>query len=137
MTILTNPQLRYFWCVLTGGILLMSNLPGSSLIYQAVAAYDSNRWVHFLVYATVAVIPVVAWRRRTSVLFSLVIVALGIALELLQTHIPGLIGRPQNAFADMFGVGAGILLGLNIRMMRNSAKSGANATPDPSRTTIL
>ena len=134
---LTNKQLRYLWCVLTGGILLMSILPGSSSIYQAVAAYDANRWIHFLIYATVAAIPVVAWRHRTSVLFSLVIVALGIALELLHAHIPGLIGRPQNAFADMFGAGAGILLGLNIRMMRNSAKLGANATPDPSRTTIL
>jgi hypothetical protein len=134
---LTNTRLRYLWCVLTGGILIMSILSGCSSIYQSVVAYSANRWIHFLVYATVTAIPVFAWRRRSSVLFSLIIVVLGFTFELLQAHIPGLIGRPQNAFADMFGFGAGILLGLNIRMMRTSAKSETNATPDTSGTTIL
>ena len=134
---LTNTRLRYLWCVLTGAILLMPILPGNSLIYQAVIAFNANRWVHFVVYTTVAVIPVVAWRRRTSVLFSLAIVVVGIPIELLQAHMPGLIGRPQNVFADMFGFGAGILLGLNIRMMRTSAKVGTNANPASFRTTIL
>jgi len=129
---LTNSRLRYLWCVLTGAILLMPILPGSSLIYQAVAAYDANRWIHFLAYATVAAIPISSWGRRTSVLFSLAIVVIGIPLELLQ----GFTGRAQNVFADLFGFGAGILLGLNIRMMRTSAKQENNASPDPSRSTM-
>jgi hypothetical protein len=44
--------------------------------------------------------------------------------------------RPQNASADLFGIAAGILLGLNIRMMRNSAKSFENASSDSSRSTL-
>jgi hypothetical protein len=31
--------------------------------------------------------------------------------------------RPQNSIANMFGVGAGMLLGLNICAMRNSTTS--------------
>jgi len=134
---LINTQLRYLWCVLTGGVLLMSILPGSISSYQAVAVYNSNRWVHFLVYATVVAIPVASWRRRSGVLFALSLAILAIILESLQTTIPGPIVRPQNVLADLFGVGAGILLGLNIRTMRASAKSGAHATPHPFRTTIL
>jgi hypothetical protein len=133
---LSNTQLRYLWCVLASGVLLMPILPSGSWIYQIVITYDSNRWVHFLVYTAVAAIPVAAWRRRASVLFSLSIAVLGTALEFLQMFIPSLIGRPQNALADLFGIGAGILFGLNIRAMHNSAESSNSANPHPSRSTL-
>jgi zinc transporter ZupT len=47
----------------------------------------------------------------------------GILLETVETLIPGSIARPQNVLANLFGVGAGILLGINLRMMRTAAKS--------------
>lgn len=130
---LTNMRLAFLWCVLTVGILLMSFLPGSSLIYRVVAPYDANRWVHFLVYAIVIAIPVAAWKRRTSVLLSLVTTVLCISIEFLQVHIPGLIAHPQYALADLFGAAAGILLGSNIRMLYSSAKGASNVTPSTSR----
>jgi VanZ family protein len=136
MIMSTNRRLFYIWCVLTGGMLLISMLPASSSIYQAVAVFDSHRWAHFFVYATVAAIPITSWRRRFGVLFALALAMLGIFFEFLQTTIPGPIVRPQNVLADLFGVGAGILFGLNIRMMRTSAKSGANAAHGPSRTPV-
>ena len=114
----------------------MSILPGNSSIYQVVATHGLNRWVHFLAYAAVAAIPVGAWRRRSTILFSLVIVMLGTALESLQAFIPGLIARPQILLADLFGVAAGVLLGLNVRVMFNSAKSPDSLGPAPSRSTI-
>ena len=118
---LTNTRLGYLWCGLTGGILLMSSLPGSSLIYKVVAAHDLIRWVHFIAYALVASIPVAAWRLWTSVLASFAIAVLGIAFELLHAFIQGCAIFPQNVLADLFGVACGILLGMNIRVMRNSA----------------
>ena len=63
-----NNRLLYLWCVLTVGVVLISLLPGSIWIYHFLAAYDSNRWGHFLAYASVATIPVAAWKRRTSIL---------------------------------------------------------------------
>ena len=134
---LTKMRLRYFWYVLIFGILLMSILPGSSSIYPVVAAYDTNRWIHFLVYATVASLPTVVWKRRISILLPMAVIGLCIALEPLRTLIPGPIVRPQNVLADLFGVVAGILLGLNLRRMRTSANSDNNAIPDPSRSTTL
>jgi zinc transporter ZupT len=115
----------------------MSILPGSSSIYQVVVAYDANRWIHFLVYAAVASLPAGAWKGKSSILLPMAVIGLCIALEPLQTFISGPIVRPQNVLADLFGVAAGILLGLNLRRMGTSAKLDNNASPDPSRSTTL
>ena len=131
---LTDKRLRYLWCLVTGGALLMPIPFFASRMDQLIGAGDLNRWVHFLVYAMVAAIPVAAWGRRTILLLSLVLALVGIALELLPAFIPGTIVRPQNAQAELFGVGAGILLGLNLRMMRNSAKPLNRVSPNPSVT---
>ena len=132
----TDVRMRYLWCVLTGGMLWMSIFPSSISIFQGAAAYSLSRWVHFLVYVSVAAIPVVAWRRKSTVLLSLAIAILGSAFEFLRMYFPGHTFQSQNVFADLFGIAAGILLGLNIRMMRNSAKSHNQPNPDSSRPTI-
>jgi hypothetical protein len=129
---LTNNRLFYLWCVLTVGIVLISILPGSSGIYHFLAAYDSNRWAHFLEYAALAAIPVAAWKRKASMLFSLILAIVCIALELRQTYIPGSMIHGKNVPADLFGIAAGVLLALNIRVMRNSAKSFDNLHADSS-----
>jgi hypothetical protein len=112
-------------------------MPGGSAIYQDVALFDSSRWVHFLAYAAVSAIPVAAWRRRNTVLLSLGGPVLGMILEALQPFISGFHGRPQNILADLFGVGAGILLGLNLRMMRNSANAAYSESHETPRSTTL
>ena len=130
---LTNNRLFYLWCVLTGGVILISVFPGGSLIDHFLAAYDSNRWAHFLAYAPVATIPVAVWKSRTRILCGLIPALVNIALELWQSHMPGPMVRTQNVPADLFGIAAGVLLGLNIRMMRNSEKSIDNVRSDSSR----
>jgi hypothetical protein len=134
---LTEMRLRYLWYVLICGIFMMSIIPGSNSIYRVVVTYDANRWIHFLVYATVATLPAVAWKRRYSILFPMAVIGLCIALEPLQTFISGPIVRPKNVLADVFGVSAGILLGLNLRRLRTSARSDNNPNPDPFRSTAL
>jgi hypothetical protein len=131
----TDVRMRYLWCVLTGGMLWMSIFPSSNSIVLGDSAYSLSRWVHFLVYALVAAIPFTAWRRKSTVLLSLAIAILGFAFELQRAYFPGHAVQSQNVFADMFGIAAGILLGLNIRMMRNPAKSHNQANPDSSRPT--
>jgi len=124
--------------------MLMSILPGRNVIYHAVAAYDANSWVHFLIYILVAAIPVAAWRRRSSVLLCLLIAVLGIFIKLLHAFIPLLMIRHQNVLADMFGVAAGILLGSNIRMLRSSISSSSiidlgmpRSTPPSSENNVI
>jgi len=133
---LTNNRLLYLWCALTGGIVLVSILLGSSWIYSLIAAYDSNRWVHFFAYASVAAIPIAAWKRRITMAYSLVPPLLSIAIASSHVYFPGPVVRVENIPADIFGIAAGILLGLNIRMMRRSAKSLENSGSDRSHSTM-
>ena len=130
---MTSTRLRYLWCVLTGGMLCNSLFSGTSSIPQGIAAYGSNRWVHFLLYMAVVTIPVIAWRRRGTVLFFFGIAVIGSAIDAVQVFMPAFRGRPQFAIADLFGIAAGILLGLNIRMMRRSAKMADIASSEPFR----
>jgi len=128
-------RLFYLWCVLVGGILLVSILPAGSWIYRSIAGFDSNRWVHFLAYALAASIPVAAWKRRKNILLSLIPVLMSTALEAVQAAISEPIVRTQNVPADLFGIAAGILLGLNIRTMHKTAKSTVGVDSDASRPT--
>ena len=132
---LNNTRLRYIWCVLAGGILLYSLLPRSSWIYHIIAIYDSNRWVHFVVYSAVAALPVAVCRRRPKLILALLIAAVCIALELVQVYISRPIVRPQNVAADLFGLAAGILLGSNIRKLYASARSASQIGPSASTST--
>src|SRR5664279_4784083 len=134
---LTDKRLRLLWCVLTCGVLLMSTPSAAGWIDHFIGVNNFNSWVHFLAFAAVATIPVAAWRQRTNQLLSLVFVLVGIALELMPAFVPGALVRHQNALADLFGVGAGVLLGLNFRMMRNSARSLTDGNQDPSRSTTI
>ena len=126
-------QLVYLWCLFLCGVLLISILRGSNWNYPSIAALDSSRWAHFLSYALLAAIPVAAWRYRRDVAFCLVPVVMSVALESFQAHTPGPILHIQNVSADIFGVAAGILLGLNLRIMRDSANSFDNRNSVPSR----
>src|ERR1017187_8662465 len=113
---LTNNRLFYLWCVLTGGVILISVLPGSSSIDHFLAAYDSNRWAHFLAYASVATIPVAACKMTYNILFSLIPALVSIALELWQSHMPGPMVRTHNVPADLLVLAAGATVDLSIRM---------------------
>jgi hypothetical protein len=112
-----NAAFQRAWCVLAGGVVLLSIIPGRGGTYEAFSSMDSNRWVHFLMYLAIATIPVGRWSWRTALLFAAAFAALGFGGEYLRALVPDLVGRPQNALADLFGVAAGILLGLNIRML--------------------
>ena len=112
----------YPWCLLICAIFLSSSLQSIRSAYQYIAPYDSSRWVHFLVYALVVALPVGTWRRRESILLSFLPPILSIVLEALQAGFPLSLLRTQTVPADLFGIAAGILLGLNIRTIRNAAR---------------
>ena len=112
-------MLRIIWCCLLGAALILSNLPGRGWPYEAIAQYSSNHWFHFLLYAAIMAIPVTLWKRKYRFMLSLVAVLLVIALGSIQTFVPGHANRSQNAMPDLFGVAAGVLLGLNLRMIRD------------------
>jgi uncharacterized membrane protein len=133
---LRNNPLTYLWCLVIGGVFLLSILRGDSSIYHFFAAWDSSRWVHFLAYTLVTAIPVAACTYRRDVLVCLVPAIMSITFESLQMHVLGLNVRTQIIVAGLFGIAAGILLGLNIRVMRNSARSLENGRSDSSHSAL-
>jgi hypothetical protein len=118
-----DKRLSCFWYVLAASVLFMSILPNARWIDQIVGDSNMGRWVHFLAYATIIAIPFAACRKRKGVLLPLVVVMAGILLECVETLTTNSVARPQNVLANMFGVGAGILLGMNLRTMRTAARS--------------
>ncbi len=127
-------MLRALWGILLGAALILSNLPGSGWPDATISAYVSNHWFHFLLYATIVAIPVTVWKKKYRLMLSLLAVLLVIALGSVQTFVPGHTNRSQNAMPDLFGVAAGVLLGLNLRMIRDPHALGAKNKP-PHRST--
>lgn len=107
---------------------MISNLL-CSLIYKFSATHELSRWVHFIAFALAVSIPVVARRIRTSVLVAVATVTLGISFELLKASIQRCAVSPNNVVADLFGAACGILLGMNIRVMRKPAQSRNDVIP--------
>ena len=122
----------YFWYLLVGAIALLAIVPDNSSLYHTISDYDSNRWAHFLEYALIAAIPVGAWGRRTDAALSFIPIFLCIVIEALHVQFPGPVVRTNNISADLFGAAAGILLGLNIRVIRNSETVREVGKSDPS-----
>jgi hypothetical protein len=115
-----NNRLFRIWCLLICGVFFFEALPGPNGIYVSVAVFDKNRWLHFLVYMAIVAIPFASWRNRVDVLLSLIPPFLTYALEYVQSTVYGPQIRYRNLSADLFGIAAGILLGLNLRVLRSS-----------------
>jgi putative effector of murein hydrolase len=126
---MSGNTLRVLWCALLVAALILSNLPAEGWPYASITYYASNHWFHFLLYAAIVAIPVTIWKKKYRFMLSLVAVLLVIALGSLQTFIPGHQNRSQNALPDLFGFAAGVLLGLNLRMLRGSRQPGARGKP--------
>ena len=122
-------NLFLIWCVLILAIVWIAVLPSDSLVHHLAVEYDSNRWLRFLAYASIVAIPVSSWRTRTRIAISVMPALIGMGLEVWQTHVHGAFGRSENVTPDLFGIAAGVLFGLNIRMMRKPEKPSRNANP--------
>jgi UDP-GlcNAc:undecaprenyl-phosphate GlcNAc-1-phosphate transferase len=111
------------WYVLTGGIAIVSVLPDASLHDPALGPYINNNWIHFVAYATVAALPMVAWRVRTGLALSLGMATLSVGLQVLRGLFSGRITNFQGTTINLLGIAAGVLLGLNILTLRSSRES--------------
>ena len=79
-------------------------------------------WLHFLIYAAAAAIPLLVWKRRIGLLLA---VAIGVTGLILSDRV-----------INLFGVAAGTLLALNILTLRSSSKPPSDVSADHSHSSL-
>lgn len=113
----------YLWCILVCVILIDSLFHYVHIGTGWVHLFRSSRWIYFLIYAAVVAVPVGIRQRGSGTLLSLAPIFAAIALDSLASDPLFVAVRPQIIPAELFGVAAGILLGLNLRVMRKAQAS--------------
>jgi VanZ family protein len=110
-------KLAFF--TVSAGIVVLSVIPG----YNGVIP---DKWGHFLGYGMCASLALFAWERRRSAMLAVALVAaLGVLLELAHRYIPGRTVEPWDVLANLMGIGAGLLLGMNLRLMLAPTKTAS------------
>jgi hypothetical protein len=128
--------LRYAWYVLVGGMLLICCLPARGWLYQFMVPYYESMWARFFVYTFATSIPFVVWLRRDYIVYSFGLVVLAAVFEILGVLAVGRGGHQVDVLAELYGIVAGILLGLNLRRMRASALKSVQFTQKQDRSPI-
>ena len=114
--------LMILWAVLICCVVVGSLLPAASPVIVAVGrVHISLKVLHFCAYTSLALIALVAVRRRSAaVLAALAMILLGVALEFGQKLVPG----RSCEIRDMFINGAGVLTGIAIGFLSRRIVSG-------------
>ena len=107
--------LMALWAVLICCVVVGSLVPAKSSVIVGIGRlHISLKVLHFFAYASLALIPLVAIRRRpAAVLAALAMILLGVALEFGQKLSPG----RSCEIRDMFINGAGVLTGIAIGIL--------------------
>ncbi|MGB7549858.1 MAG: hypothetical protein WBM14_19140 [Terracidiphilus sp.] len=128
----TKSYWQLSWCVLVGAIALAYLLPGDSLHKPPLNAYVDSGWAHFFVYLVAATLPLLAWKRRTGLAVSLGVAILSVVLQVLRGLNAGRAADFDGTVINLFGIAAGILLGLNIVAHRSRSKEHLTPRTDRS-----
>lgn len=125
-------RLRCVWGLLICGLLLMSIVPNDSSLGQVNIRILSNKWVCFLAYMAVVAIPWVAWHTRRDILYCFSTAAFCGLCGFLHAIASNSMQEWRAVTPEIFGFASGILLGLNLRQLRNSGDATAGASGEQS-----
>jgi VanZ family protein len=106
--------LMVLWAVLICCVVVGSLVPARSPVIVGISrVHISLKVLHFFAYASLAVIALVAIRRRSAaVLAALAMILLGVALEFGQKLSPGRACEVRDMFINGAGVVTGIAIGI-------------------------
>ncbi len=109
-----NSRLRLFWLLLTGSLAIASLVPGATLLDLHLSGFINRDWAHFLAYAAVSAIALLAWKLRTGMAISVWMAMLSFGLQVLRGLASGRGTDVEGAVINLLGIAAGILIGLHI-----------------------
>jgi hypothetical protein len=100
------------WLVVLGCVSTGELLPGNSrTIVLLSTANISDKVLHMTAYALLALLPAVAFRAGTALLFVMITELIGVALEVAQGVVPGRSCEPTDVVANTVGLLVGAALG--------------------------
>jgi VanZ family protein len=116
--------LMILWGVLICCVVVGSLLPAASPVIVAIGrVHISFKVLHFCAYTSLALIALVAVRRRSAaVLAALAMILLGVALEFGQKLVPGRSCEIRDMFINGVGVLTGIAIGIPSRLIASAAR---------------
>jgi VanZ family protein len=116
--------LMILWGVLICCVVVGSLLPAASPVIVAIGrVHISFKVLHFCAYTSLALIALVAVRRRSAaVLAALAMILLGVALEFGQKLVPGRSCEIRDMFINGVGVLTGIAIGIPSRRIASAAR---------------
>jgi len=124
MRIPISSRLRFIWFTLIAVMVVASMLPRDGVFAAIRASYDRG-WMHFLVYAVLAALAMFAWKSKTAILSSLGLFAFSVGLHMCHLFFNGRAIDYFGLIVDLLGIVAGILLGINIMVLRSRVNQGA------------
>jgi VanZ family protein len=96
------------WGVAIGVVAIASLTPQAA----PPAAFHIDKVTHFAAYALLAALPGALVRRvPAAILICLLLAAMGIAIEVAQSHLPGRFGSGADAAMNLIGISTGWLIG--------------------------
>lgn len=113
----SNRPYFLLWLLALAAVLLLSLLPGAVVAHiPLAAAHLTDKDAHFLEYAALAFLSVLAFARSLAGLVcASACVPLGVALEFAQKLVPGRSFDTRDMLANALGVCAGIALAAALR----------------------
>ena len=116
--------LMILWGVLICCVVVGSLVPAASPVIVAIGRlHISLKVLHFCGYTSLALIALVAVRRRSAaVLAALAMILLGVALEFGQKLVPGRSCEIRDMFINGVGVLTGIAIGIPSRRIASAAR---------------
>jgi hypothetical protein len=117
-----NFWLRGAWFTLIVAIALVSLLPRTASYLPILGPYLDRGWAHFMVYGCAATLCMLAWRSRTALFLASGLFLLSVGTQFLHSFKVGLDPDSFSIVVNMFGIAAGILLGLNLVTLRSRLK---------------
>ena len=108
--------LRAIWVALLLSTVIGSLLPGTSLPMELLDRFElSDKLVHFVAYACLALLPALHERRATTGALVILILMLGVLLEFAQSYSDDRFFEMRDMAANWCGALCGVLLGIPFR----------------------
>ena len=114
MKMRTKSYWQLSWCVLIALIALTSLFSGEIMHKPPLNEYIDSGWAHFFAYMAAAALPLLTWKRRTGLAVALGVAILSVLFQILRGLVAGSVVDFDATVINLFGIAAGILLGLNL-----------------------